>query len=146
VLVLVSGCRCRVVGVGETAVVATNDMARQNDNEDDAGQGLMHADGYTMIRITDEGCANNNQVPAIIRIILIIVVVFTMMDDRDDAGKGLMHADGSTMTEIVVLTKVVLMTIIPKGLLYYCRIVFTSNATDGFVSYFLVIGQRWRRR
>ena len=77
----------------------------------------MHADGYTMTRITDEGCANNNQAQAIIRII-IIIVVSTMKDDRDNAGKGLMHADGYTMTEIVVLTKVVLMTIIPKGLLY----------------------------
>ena len=37
--------------------------------------------------------------------------------DREDAGKKLMYADGYTMTKIVVLTKVVLMTIIPKLLL-----------------------------
>ena len=131
--------------------VATNDMGKRNDNKDDAGQGLMHADGYTMTRITDEGCANNNQAPAIIRIITIIIVVLTMMDERDEAGKGLMHADGYTMTEIVVLTKVVLMTIIPKGLLYYdsyysyyyhyCCIVFSSNDTESII--IIIFGIRW---
>ena len=36
-----------------------------------------------------------------------------MKDYRDDTGKGLMHADEYRMTKILVLTKVVLMTIIP---------------------------------
>ena len=68
-----SSVKCRVssvsVSVGIEAAVATDDMERQKDNEDDAGQGLTHADGYTMTRITDEGCANNNQSTAISRII-----------------------------------------------------------------------------
>ena len=54
--------------------MATNDMERQDDNKDDVGQGLMHADGYTMTCITDEGCANNNQSTAISRIIIIIII------------------------------------------------------------------------
>ena len=67
--------------------VVTNDMERRNDNKDDAGQGLMHADGYTMTRITDEGCANNNQAQAIIRIIIIIlriiiIIIVCINNDR----------------------------------------------------------------
>ena len=69
--------------------------------------------------------------------------------DREDAGKGLMHADGYTMTKIAVLTKVVLMTIIPKLLLcLLCRgiIIFdiiskTIMTTNGWCS-----GYRSRKR
>ena len=34
----------------------------------------MHADGYTMTRITDEGCANYNLTQAIIIILIIIII------------------------------------------------------------------------
>ena len=64
-------------------------------NNNNAGQGLMHADGYTMTRITDEGCANYNPTQAII-IILIISCLFrnSNNNNNNNAGRGLMHAEG----------------------------------------------------
>ena len=44
-------------------------------NNNNAGQGLMHADGYTMTRITNEGCANYNPTQAIIIILIIMIIL-----------------------------------------------------------------------
>ena len=41
------------------------------DDRKDAGQGLMHTDGYTMTRITNEGCANYNPTQAIVTIMFV---------------------------------------------------------------------------
>ena len=45
------------------------------DDREDAGQGLMHADGYTMTHITDEGCANYDPTQAIIIILIIMIIL-----------------------------------------------------------------------
>ena len=44
------------------------------DDREDTGQGLMHADGYTMTRITADGCANYNLTQAIIIILIIMII------------------------------------------------------------------------
>ena len=55
-------------------------------------------------------------------------------DKREDVGQGLMHAGGYTMTKFVVLTKVVLIKILPK-LLLWLLLVFFWNGDDAGVIY-----------
>ena len=44
------------------------------DDREDTGQGLIHADGYRMTHITNEGCANYNPTQAIITILIIMII------------------------------------------------------------------------
>ena len=59
-----------------------------NDNKDNAGQGLMHADGYaTKIVLLTKVVLITIRLKLFLGfIIIIIIVIFTMRDDREDTG------------------------------------------------------------
>jgi len=63
-------------------------------NNNNAGQGLMHADGYTMTCITDEGCANDNPTQGIIIFGIRWIFQTTTTNNDNNTEWGLMHAEG----------------------------------------------------
>ena len=70
----------------------------------------------------------------------------TMKDDRENSGKGLMHAEGYTMTKIVVLTKVVLITIIPNLLvLLLLMLLGRCIIISGIISKTTIATNRWHK-